>query len=446
MKNPIFRSTQTQVKHQILTKYLDTWGGIIVNGLRSTKQTFRKEFIYVDCFAYKGKYLGNKEDEYTNSKGIEPVYGSPIIGIKAMDKLRNNASGQGIEITVNSILIEKNKENYKDLKDTLFECGYLSRIKESINFNELNNGDIALINDDATLHCNDLTEYTNRQGAWSFYLVDPYGPSGYPFNFVKSIVSGNHHDVMINFIYEDLVRKMGMLSNTQLSPKHQKLIKNWENAFSVDNWAQIIKKTQENEYDADYWIRNLSDIPLDDIVDSQDITNDQLIEIKERAFVFGYQKTLESMDPNIAIKLSSLRFPDKERTMLYLFLTTHDPTGALELNRILYDTKYFENELRNRYKAIKNVPAGQMCFWDPTADLPQSQKSERFNIEEISSDIFEEFKGLDLPLKQVYFKLVNTIYFPSEIKKALRYLRRKGDISYEGNSLSTRTMIRFSGK
>ncbi|NOY98878.1 MAG: hypothetical protein GXP40_06715, partial [Chloroflexi bacterium] len=49
------RDTQTRVKHEILAKYLDTWGGIIVNGLTKRRQLQQWHFVYVDCFAFSGK-------------------------------------------------------------------------------------------------------------------------------------------------------------------------------------------------------------------------------------------------------------------------------------------------------------------------------------------------------------------------------------------------------
>lgn len=98
------RDTQTKVKHEILSKYLDVWGGIIIGGLINSKRKTQKHFIYVDCFSYTGKYLGEKEDSVQN-KSAETVYGSPIIGVMALDRLVSFAQKMGVSIRVNSILI-----------------------------------------------------------------------------------------------------------------------------------------------------------------------------------------------------------------------------------------------------------------------------------------------------------------------------------------------------
>ena len=79
------RNTQTRVKHEILSRYLDTWGGIIVGGLTKARKPLDWHFVYVDCFSYLGKYPGEKEDTYHHRES--EVDGSPLIGIKALDRL-----------------------------------------------------------------------------------------------------------------------------------------------------------------------------------------------------------------------------------------------------------------------------------------------------------------------------------------------------------------------
>ena len=236
MKNQHFRSTQTQVKHEILSRYLDTWGGIIINGLRHAKHQYLWKFIYVDCFSYKGKYSGDQENNFRQDASIDPVYGSPIIGIRALDKLANYAANLGIQIETNTILIEKKPTYYRDLKITLHECGFDKRVKETLDFSNLNNGEIAIINGDAIDLGTKLTTFTNGSKNWAFYFIDPFGASGIPYDFVKMIVERKHHDVMINFIYEDLERKAGMALNNNLSSQHKQLVGYCEKAFGSKVW------------------------------------------------------------------------------------------------------------------------------------------------------------------------------------------------------------------
>lgn len=446
MKNLQYRSTQTQVKHEILARYLDTWGGIIANGLCHAKRQRFWQFIYVDCFAYKGKYIGDQENIFRHHSASRPVYGSPIIGIQALDKLAAYAGTLGLQVVTNTILIEKDLAHYRDLQATLQECSFQNRVQETLDFSILLNGEIALVNGDATTIGNKLTSYTNRSGVWTFYLIDPYGPSGIPYDFVKEIVRGAHHDVMINFIYEDLVRKTGMALNKGLEPKHKQLVNYWRNAYGSARWDQIVVKTLVDIRDHCYWRDVLGGIPLDDMEDTVFMTDEQLADAKERAFVYGYQQTLASTDPGIAIKLSALQFPDKDRTMFYLFLTTHDPTGALALNQILAEARYLEFELRYKFNTLRSIPRGQMSLWDPVQNVPRPPVEERLATEMIADEIYQRLQGKVLTRKEVYICLSDSLFFPSEIDSALKLLKRQGKLLFDGNRLTHRTEICFAVK
>jgi len=150
------------------------------------------------------------------------------------------------------------------------------------------------------------------------------------------------------------------------------------------------------------------------------------------------------MDPEIAIKLSALRFPDKERTMFYLFLTTHDPTGALQLNQILRDAKLLEYELRFKLYTLRHVPPGQLSLFDPLVSIPKPSIEERPTSDEVASVIYQRLQGKSLTRKQIYANLTDTLFFPLEIDSALKLLKRNGKLSFDGNQLNHRTQIRFT--
>ena len=202
-------------------------------------------------------------------------------------------------------------------------------------------------------------------------------------------------------------------------------------------------KTLENIHDHCYWRDILDGSPLDDMEITSILTDEQLSEIKERAFVFGYQQTLQSMDPTIAIKLSALRFPLKERTMFYLFLTTHDPTGALKLNQLLHEAKLLEYELRYKVNTLRHIPPGQMSFWDPVQNVPEPPFEDRPSINEIANEIYRRLSGKSLVCKQVYICLIDTLFFPNEIENALKLLKKWGKLEYSDKRLNHRTQINF---
>jgi len=436
------RNTQTKVKHEILSRYLETWGSIIVSGLINAKRLRQWHFVYVDCFSYSGKYSGEKEDDFQN-KVPKTVYGSPIVGINALDKLAVHAQKMGVRIRVNTILVEKDKKTYEGLKDTLQEVGFADRVKETRDFHGLGDGQIALTNADSTLITDDLLSYTTQPDTWVFYLIDPYGPSGIPHNFVQKIISQERHDVMINFIYEDLPRKGGLALKENLKPELKQQVDNWTNAFGSDDWIKIAQNTVLAEKDNEFIQETLEEYGKDIA-----FTKEELADIKEQKFVEAYYNVLSKMDSSLAIKLVNLKFSDKNRTMFYLFLTTHDATGALALNEILYDAKFLEFELRYRLQMAKRTapPQGQIPLFpvqDEELRAPEPEKPTRPTNEEVGNFIMERFSGRQSTKKDVFKELANSFYFRNEVDKALRYLRRQNLAQFVGEPKHY-TLITFS--
>jgi three-Cys-motif partner protein len=447
------RNTQTRVKHEILSRYLDRWGGIIVNGLTKAHKPKDWHLVYVDCFSAFGKYSGEKEDSYINSNSTAEVEGSPFIGIRALDRLLDHAQKMGVRIRVNTILIERHRKTYEGLLENLQAAGFGHRFKQTKNFHDLDEGEIAVVNEDSTTLGNHLLSYTGRGDTWAFYLIDPRGPSGIPHDFVKRIVRQDHHDVMINFIYQDLLRKTGMCIKENPTPKEQQLVDHWTNAFGGDWWIDVARRTLLNEESTRNFRAALDGLRMSD--DEGAFSDEELSEVKEQTFVSAYRDVLRDMDRNLIPKLVNLKFGDKERTMFYLYLTTHDPTGALALNRILNDAKYLEHELRIRLKnAKKPIPPPpreqQMQLLDISLfeskvpePVPEPAVAPRPTIEDISEFILEKFAGKKATRREVYKELADSLYFPEEVDKALRYLRKNGKALFEGD-LKHSTVILFS--
>lgn len=402
------RSTQTKCKHIILKEYLKAWGGIIYWGLQNSKMSSTPRFVYVDCFSHTGIYPGGDIDEPNK----EPVYGSPIIGIQAVDELAKTARDNDFPIETYSILVERDGDYYNTLIETLHSLGYSNRIKISGRLNNLNNKEIIALNKDTTELVGELLEFTDHKDTWAFYLLDPSG-AGIPYTFVEPIVRGKNHDVMINFIYEDLARKAGMFFSDDISPQHKKQAENWKRVFDSNIWEDEIYTT--------LLIDNSAGETL-------------LPEEKEELFAEGYYKSLNRMDPNAIIKFINLRYPNKERTMLYLFLTTHDPTGALKMNEVLYKTQLLEYELRHKVPMAGRMRSGQKSFLDASYGIDIGQGNVvRPNKKEISRKIYSEFSGKTTTRRGIYRSLVDTDYFPQEVDKGIRHLRREGKCQFEGN-------------
>jgi three-Cys-motif partner protein len=418
------RDTQTQVKHKILAEYLDTWGGIILNPrMRSqAKQQQRPDphFVYVDCFSSIGRYAGNKH------RSSDIVEGSPIIGIRALDKLAEHARKYDLPVRVNSVLIEKDQKAYQGLQDTLSNYGYANRTQETVDFSNLRSGEIAILNADSITLVDRLLAYTTSGVTWAFYLLDPYGP-GIPHNFVNPIVRQKRHDVMINFIYEDLSRKVGMARSDKVGAQQRQQVENWTAVFGDEEWKNAEQEVRQA------------------MRQSTETSDNEESKCVERALVDRYDNVLRRMDPTLAVKLVDLQFPEKERTMFYLFLTTHDPTGALSLNKILYNAKLWEQEIRSVRRLSKEMEeTGQMAFFSAQEHLAEPTAPPRPTKEAIASDILQRFSGKTTTRREVYRELVNEEYFPEEIDKALSLLKKRGRAQFEGSLSPDKPPIQFS--
>jgi three-Cys-motif partner protein len=454
------RDVQTQVKHKILERYLRTWGGIILSGLKGTAaqmqmsgKQLRHKFVYVDCFAYCGRYSGNTEDIFLECT-TGPVAGSPIIGVRALDELTDMASRYGIDLKVNAILIEKVPEVFGCLLDTLSDEGLMPRVKQTTDFSSLNAGEIAAVNADSTQMADELLACTKQRYTKAFYLLDTYGPSGIPHNFVHSIVQNDGHDVVINFPYYDLQKKTGSIQ-TQSHTSH---VAHWTAAFGCEKWIKVVREIEAMRHYRDALLGALGltmseaegDPLFEEFEQSDSLTDSQLTELTERKLVDLYRNALLEMDPALAVKTIRLRFPDKDRPMYHLFLTTHDPTGALALNKILFDAKLGEYELRyiRRFAKDQQPPPGQLPLFPLDTvqpDVPKPKVPDRPTIEECAEAILQRFSDRTATRRDVYRELADEIYFDTEVDKAIRYLRRTKRANYSGDLAHDSSIKFFAG-
>ncbi len=147
------RDTQTQVKHFILEEYLKTWGGIIINGLRRSAararargRSFELHLVYVDCFAYCGRYLGDRTDLLLGNENV--VFGSPIIGIQSLDALKQFGNKAGIKVRTNAVLTEIIPDTYDSLLESLNMAGFGKRVRTTGNLDLLKDGEVVARNTD----------------------------------------------------------------------------------------------------------------------------------------------------------------------------------------------------------------------------------------------------------------------------------------------------------
>jgi three-Cys-motif partner protein len=396
------RPTQTKIKHLILEEYLRAWTYIIFSGLRgryerqrSRGQSFASRFVYVDCFANSGQYAAERGN---------PVYGSPIIGIRAIDHLRQHwLENVGYEPQTSVLLIEQDTTTYEALLQNLEAVNYGSRIKKMDSFQAPRNHQIAVIRGDWRTHLDDLLRFTGEEYTWSFYFIDPFGQSPIPLDAVARVVSAEHHDAIINLPYQDLHKKTGSAGKPDPTPAHVKHMAYYDAMYGNTEWRQIAIARYEGSISGKEMEQELAEL---------------------------YFRVLQEQDPTAGIKRIPLKFQDKERTMFYLFLTTHDGTGALKMNEILDDAQVHEFDLREERRSERK--GGQMSLFAPE-EIPGRPTLSDFDIEGIAEDIYQLCRGEMLTFGEVWRRLANLPYYYDDVKSAMTKLKRTGRATYESN-------------
>jgi len=176
----------------------------------------------------------------------------------------------------------------------------------------------------------------------------------------------------------------------------------------------------------------------------------QCVSLSEKAIEAGnlelelmncYKKSLLSVDPSLTVKSIGLNFPDRERRIYYLYLTTHDPTGALKMNEILWNAGFQEHELRwGLMELKKHGDQPSLPLFEYEAPVPQTPQ--RKSIEEIAKQIRTLFRGKIKTKKEIYTALADEPYFNGEIDRALTYLKRQNQASFDkDNGIDTQIKI-----
>jgi three-Cys-motif partner protein len=409
------RPTQTRVKHTILEEYFKAWGGIILNGLYGKRR--EAHFVYVDCNASYGRFDGELTDD-PNNRCSTPVFGSPIIGIRVLDALSEMAQKRGIDLRTNAILIEKEAKPYRELHQSLDLAGLRSRIHETQQFDTLPNRHIAIVRADSTAPTMvaRLLNYTQSTFKYSLYFLDPYGPKAIPFSAVQAIIRARRHDVIINMPYLYVDRRRNLATQEVLNGGEQQRILDLNRMFDGTTWQTCVRETGTES---------------------------------ESLLVEYYREVLERADDQLSVKSIRLRFPDKERSMFYLYLTTHDANGAVKMNEVLWNAGLQEHELRWRFRDVqREQKTGQTSLFSLFEDVvPLPPEPQRPSTEEIAEVLFDRYKGKTLTRGAVYQGMADDMFFATEIDKALRYLRKPPKpavprASFEGD-LRSATLIIF---
>ena len=424
------RDTQTQVKHLILSKYLAEWAGVIINGLAKIAQyrlsqglPVTTRLLYVDGFSFTGRYAGDAS-AIVRQEG--PTWGSPLLGIQALDKARQFAQEMyQFPIETAAILVEDDAEDFQELLESLRLAGLSDRVVTNPSTITPLNGQILAIHGNFLKLVDAILRVAERPCTWSFFLLDPYGPKGIPYEMVKRVVAQQHVDAMINQPYQDLYKKQGILDSQKEKAVNEALLRNYDAMFGTQEWREVRQQVWQNTPEPE-----------------------RGVDLEAELTTF-YQQRLRAADPSLAVKKIGLEFPDRERTMFYLFLTTHDPTGALLMNKVLSDAEQQEAQLKwQRQEATvvqKARQMGQMSLYDigldPAAPPSDTSPQRVVSIDQLANELFASFRGKTVTLKAIYLSQVDTRYFAEDIRKALRQLKQQKRVQYQ--ELQIESLIRF---
>ncbi len=249
------RGTQTRVKHRILEEYMKAWGGIIINGTVNSAKRARMHpsqvglhLVYVDCNAFRGRYPSGPGDRPDDPEA-DVVFGSPVIGLKALDSLARDAGQHGISLRTNAIFIEQDPDTLRELEGTLEMTGLGWGVRFTSNFAALRSREVALVRADSTQLASKLTAYTSAgRYTRSLYFLDPYGPKGIPLWFVSEIVKQDRTDSIINMPYQDLHKKAIWATRPVRGAAEEATLGNYDDMFGDLQWRTVAKRIQASPY------------------------------------------------------------------------------------------------------------------------------------------------------------------------------------------------------
>ena len=416
MRQRATRDTQTQVKHELMAAYLLRWACIIIKGLARQaagrgRVGFQSHLIYLDTCSYRGTYSGDTGD-WLERGAAGQVLGSPLLGIKALDDARSLANRARLTVETTAILFEQDPVIFAELVANLQAAGHRDRLVINPPTIEPLAGRIIVVNDNYLAHGEHLLDVLGRRHTFSFALLDPYGPTGIPYAVVSALARLPHADVMLNLPMYDWYKKTAGLRRGLAVANEAAMLTNYDAMCGTSAWRGLA-----DEHDG---------------------------QALEDALVAFYGSRLRAADRDLVVKHIRLQFKDRDRTMYYLFILTHDVTGALTLNEVIEEAELAEYELRWHYRQARAISrrreAGQLALFGPIA--PPAPDARVVDIVDLADAIWAACAGRQLTCKGVLAEFANDSYFIAEIHRALRRLRREGKATFTGD-LFNATLIQF---
>lgn len=410
MRHRSDRQPQSQAKHHLLARYLTRWAAIILNGPIARAghrvHAWHTWLCYVDTCAYRGAYAGDAGA----GPGAAPVFGSPVLGIQALDRAREGAGASGLPVSTVAVLFERDPATFAALVTTLCHAGYGARLE--INPPDLiaAPGKIIAINDDYLSWLARLQRLLATQYMFSFVLYDPYGASGVPFRAVRDLVMLGRVDAMINFPWYDVqVHGVGAVKHAQAAEAAR--LGQFDALYGGDEWRLPALQLAESE--------------------------------REEALVTLYHQALQAItshrhDPRdrLTVKRLGLRHADRERTLYCLFLVTHDPIGALAMNGVIEEAGWAERLARWHCNQER-----QLHFFGALPDMAPRPEARALEVPMVATRVWRAAGAGPVQRRELVRRLAQTDLHLGDIDRALRYLRQQGNARFDGDLRHETTII-----
>lgn len=404
------RDAQTRIKHSILREYAGAFLGIIGSGYRQyLRGDWRPtvEFTYVDGFGGFGRYERDTDAEPSR----EPIWGSPIIAMRAFEQAARPFRDAGLTIQLSAIIVEENETAFNELVENVAAAGLATPHQVVRGISEAERGKINLIHADFRELVPALVPWLRK--SYTLALIDPYG-TGMPMSALAPLVRRDKTDAIVLFPFMDVDRKGASVRKppADRTAGDRGNVTRVQGVFGDSAWEEVAKNTSLDVHE------------------------------REAAYEALYYERLRALDPELVVKNIPLRLSSAERTVYHLFLTTRDPHGALRMNAILRAAGLREHfALWGDYYARRReaeANRGEMDLFGGALDVAPAIEAEEIDREELKRIIRTRCpSGTEVTLKELRSRMANDIYTDTEINGALTALRREGAVDYSSTKKAT---------
>ncbi len=407
------RDSQSRAKHLILRRYLGAWAGIIGNGVlgvqqRSRGRSFPLDLVYIDGFAGAGRY------ERDADRAPDPalrVWGSPIIGMQALEDQAAKLRARGLHVRVTGVVCEKERDLYTALLRNLNEARLATPVESPRSLQGGALGRIHAINADFRDVVREMLDWLGPE-PFAFAFVDPYGAAMDLASLGRVLGRKRTDGITLFPLHYAMVRGGSVLKPEHLrEPSDRGNITAINALFGAEKWQELYRR-----YEGD---------PCE----------------REAALQCLYNECIESLDPELWVKLIRLRFSKMPRSAYYLYLTTRNADGAMKMNKVLREAELEEewevwrDEKERIRRREEQAPQENMfaMLGMETVHVPEPRREPyKPTPEMVAAELLERCpRGREYALKDVYGFMADTTFLDSEIHQGLKVLRDRGEARFD---------------